>query len=244
MPSLWFTVPVHGREKLARICLRQLRRTCAALAGRGVEATAVLIGEPQWREVADEHGFGFVERDNKFLSRKFNDGIQLACDPEFNPRPADYVMPCGSDDWIDHRILASLPAPDEVLCFNTIALVRPDAREMAARRLDNAGGVGLRVYPRQVVALADYRPADEDKSRGCDTSMLINLRKSEVHFRLRYRSIDPRQIVDWKSEDVQVTPYASVAWRKTRLIWDDPFTALEDFYPTEALEEMRGRYSW
>ena len=45
--------------------------------------------------------FGWVIRDNQFTSRRFNDGIQLATDPKFNPAPADYVVPFGSDDWAD-----------------------------------------------------------------------------------------------------------------------------------------------
>jgi hypothetical protein len=40
MRSLWFICPAHGRAKLTAICLRQLRRTCDALAADGVAATA------------------------------------------------------------------------------------------------------------------------------------------------------------------------------------------------------------
>src|SRR5687767_4792022 len=102
MPSLWFVVPAFGRVELARICLRQLRRTCDALQAEGVEATAVVIADDENLDAARELGFGTIERDNRAVSRKFNDGIQLALDPAYNPRPGDYVVPCGSDDWVDH----------------------------------------------------------------------------------------------------------------------------------------------
>jgi hypothetical protein len=238
MPTLWFVVPAHGRLQLAAICLRQLRRTCDALSEHGIEATAVVVGDDENLVTARELGFGTIRRSNEFLGRKYNDGIQLACDPEYNPRSADYVMPYGTDDWIDHRILLELPPPDTILAFNTIALVREDAREMTARVLDNAGGAGLRVYPRAIMAQAGYRPADEDRNRGCDTSKILYLKKV-ARFRIHYRQIDPRQIVDWKSATHQVNAYRSVAWRPARR-WDDPFAALADFYSPAALEEMRG----
>ena len=90
--SLWFVVPAHGRYELTRICLEQLRRTCDALP---YDATAVVVAEDQNLYTAADLGFATVHRDNDFLARKFNDGIQLACDPNYNPEPADYVVPFG-----------------------------------------------------------------------------------------------------------------------------------------------------
>ena len=91
MPSLWFVVPAHGRRQLASICLRQLRRTCDALIENGVDATAVVVADDANLDTARDLGFGWVKRDNRWLSRKFNDGIQMAMDKTHNPRPADYV---------------------------------------------------------------------------------------------------------------------------------------------------------
>src|SRR4051794_2342619 len=108
MPSLFFIVPAAGRESLARVCLRQLRRTCDALQAEGIDANAVVIADDRNLRTATELGFGTVRRDNHFLARKFNDGIQLACDPQINERPVDYVVPCGSDDWVDHRLFLDL----------------------------------------------------------------------------------------------------------------------------------------
>lgn len=241
MPSLWFIVPVHGRVELANVCLRQLRRTCDVLTESGIEATAVVIGHPKRKPLADELGFGFIRRDNKFLSRKFNDGFQLACDPDVNPRPADFVVPFGSDDWIDHRILLELPPRRHVIAFRKVCVVRPDGKEMTARHLDSEGGPGIRIYPRDVIAAMDYRPADEDRNKGCDTSIFINLRK-KTNFTVAYRKIDPRQIVDWKSEKIQVTPYGKFVGRRVIETWPDPFEALDGRYPKEALSEMRELY--
>ncbi len=49
-------------------------------------------------------------------------------------------------------------------------------------------------------------------------------------------------IVDWKTHDEQLTPYRSVAALYRWEARTDPFTALADHYPAEALEEMEQHY--
>jgi hypothetical protein len=244
MPTLWFVVPVYGRLRLARICLRQLRRTCDSLAENGVEATAVLIGERQDLDELDGFGFATVERDNLFVSRKFNDGIQLACDPKYNPRPADYAVPIGSDDWVDWRLFLDLPPADTIVGFQRMSFVREDGREITARFLNYPGGCGIRIYPRQVVAELGYRPADEDRKRGCDTSILTNLFVHlEDSLQIVHHLSDPRQIVDWKTGDVQLNPYATLARHRRHGEDSDPFVELDGWYPDDALEDMALLYA-
>jgi hypothetical protein len=241
MPSLWFVTPAHGRAKLAAICLRQLRRTCDALTANGTEASAVVIADDENLHTARTLGFATVRRNNEYLGRKFNDGIQLACDPEFNPRPADYVVPCGSDDWIDHRILHRLPGRNTVVGFQRMSFVREDGLEIAEAFVNYTGGCGMRIYPRQVMAAAGYRPADEDRKRGCDTSILVNLRQTVLELNVVHARTDPRQIVDWKTSGEQINSYGNVAmWLRGRT--PDPFEVLADVYPSEALEEMAALY--
>lgn len=250
MPSLWFVVPVHGRVELARICLRQLRRTCDSLTEHGVEATAVVIGEDGNLETARELGFGVVVRDNRYLSRKFNDGIQLACDPEVNDRPADYVVPCGSDDWVDYRLFLDLPV-DAMRGFQRMSFVREDGRELSTSNITYKGGCGIRIYPRSLVELLAYRPADEDRERACDTSILLNLMhaysaryikelRGYPEMPVEHVDSDPLQIVDWKSSQ-QLNSYEEVhRWRSKTT--GDPFEMLADIFPAEALEEMADHY--
>jgi hypothetical protein len=307
MPSLWFIVPAHGRAQLARICLRQLRRTCDALTENGINATAVVIADDENLDTARELGFGTVERDNVSTSRKYNDGFQLAFDPYFQaevsecgvyrvldkrayrgheqgeefvsrldsraeyravqrgsiacigtvvPRvpeftypdgwemvPADYAVPCGSDDWVDWRLFTDLPAEDTVVGFQRLSFVRPDGREMVQRFVNVKGGCGIRIYPRGIVSVLSFRPADEDRKRACDTSIITNLWKAAQGFKIDHREIDPRQIVDWKSSDVQLNPYESLTFHRTFSNPQDPFEALADIYPAEALAEMAQHYS-
>ncbi len=245
MTSLWFVMPVHGRQQLAQICLRQLRRTCDALTASCIEATAVVIGDDENLETARDLGFGTVERDNQFVSRKFNDGIQLACDPTVNPRPADYVMPIGSDDWIDSRIInaKSLPASDEVVGFQHISFVREDGREITKTFLAYTGGCGMRLYPRELLEPLGYRPADEDLYRGCDTSILTHVRNANPNLKVMHVAIDPRQIVDWKTPGAQLNEYSQVMRRHSRdSTTGDPWGELAGFYPSEALDEMEAHY--
>lgn len=250
-PTLWFVVPVHGRLELATICLRQLERTCEALAEDGLDASAVVIGDREnlleLREfvgVPAKRGvFGSVERDNRYLSRKFNDGIQLACDPRYNPRPADFVVPIGSDDWVDHRILLQLPERNRtVVGFQRMSFVREDGRAIASSLVNYEGGCGIRIYPRWLVSTLGYRPADEDRSRGCDTSILVNLRRTVKNIRIEHRDVHDRQIVDFKSSGEQLNSYEQLGrWRKR--VDGDPWAQLADTYPAEAIEEMRAHYA-
>jgi hypothetical protein len=246
---LAFVVPVHGRHDLAAICLRQLRRTCDELAGAGVDASAILITDREnllelaHRLGAGLLGFGTYERDNRFLSRKFNDGIQCALDPKISPRPADYVVPFGSDDWADWRLFADLPDDHTVYGFQRMSFVREDGREMMTAHLNYPGGAGIRIFPRALMAELGYRPGDEDRSRGCDTSILTNLQRHLGHrMRIEHRHLHDRQIVDWKSRGEQLNGYLEIGRLRRGADYVDPWAELAEHYPAEALEEMRAHY--
>lgn len=243
--SLWFVVPVHGRHKLAQICLRQLRRTCDALTESGVEASAVIVGdEPFFNKLADQLGFAWRERDNQFVSDKFNDGIQLALDERYNPRPADYIVPLGSDDWVDHRLFLELPDEHTMFGFQRMSFVREDGQEIAAMNLKVQGGCGVRIYPRNLMQRLMYRPADPDRYRACDTSILVNLQLLwGDQMRIEHRHLHDRQIVDWKTPGRQLNPYETILRRHhgTRML--NPFRELAGIYPAEALAEMKRHYT-
>lgn len=250
MIRLMFVVPVHGRLELTKICLRQLARTCASLIDEGMAASAIVVTSKEelrkLRATINKAGFGYVVRDNEFLGRRFNDGIQLATDPAYNPHPADFVVPCGSDDWVDHRLfLDPLPASDTIMGFKRMAFVREDGREMVTVNLGNRGGAGIRIIPRQLIEPLGYRPAAEDRKRACDTSILSNLYLEHggalrVHDSLHLHDY---QIVDWKSPGAQLNTYGDVTTVHRPGEQRDPYIELADFYPAEALEEMRQHYA-
>jgi hypothetical protein len=246
MPTLWFCVPAHGRAKLTRICLEQLRRTCDTLTMEGVEASAVVIADDENLTAARELGFATVRRNNDFLSAKFNDGIQLACDPAFNPRPADYVVPLGSDDWVDHRLFLTLPRAGVLVGFRQISFVREDGGEITSSFVGYRAGTGIRIFPRSLMALCGYRPADEDRTRACDTSILVHVDKAykQAHqreLRIVYGDLHERQIVDWKSPREQINSYAGVK-QYAKGVAADPFEELAGVFPAESLDAMRALY--
>lgn len=244
MTSLWFVVPAAGRLGLTAICLRQLRRTCDALQTAGLEASAVVVADDENLDVAADLGFAAFGRRNTYTSRKFNDGFQLACDPAFNPRPADYAVPIGSDDWVDWRLLLDLPGRADLWAFRRASFVREDGREIAGRDITYQGGVGMRVYPAALLRRSGYRPADEERSRGCDTSILVNLAKALGRQPyIAYRPSAYHQFVDWKTSGEQLNSYRDVVARFRGPAPGDPWQALAGRYPAEALEEMAGYYA-
>ncbi len=245
MKSLWFVVPVHGRTQLAGICLRQLRRTCDELANHGVRATAVIVSDSTSLQELDPAslGFGFVERENR-LSCRYNDGIQLATDPKYNPSPADYVVPLGSDDWVDHRLfLDPLPPPDTIFGFQRISFVNEDASEISCVFLNYQGGSGIRIIPRELVAPLAYRPADEDLDRNCDMNILCSIRRHHGdRLKIVHCDTSPYWIVDWKTADEQLNSYKVVKSMRGGEVQADPFSVLASAYPAAALEEMEQHY--
>lgn len=240
MTRLWFIVPVHGREALSTVCLRQLRRTCDALAPQ-VEATAVVVGEGILLDVARDLGFATVTRSNDQLGTKFNDGYQLACDPEHNPRPADFVVPCGSDDWIDPLIFSKGFPADRIGVFRKLAVVNAARTKIARLRTTYREGAGIRIIPAKFIAAAGYRPAEEDRQRALDASTIFGLRHANGwngYAPIVELDRHDFQIVDWKSADTQLNSY-DLLRSHMQSEHADPFDVLAPHYPAAALEEMR-----
>jgi hypothetical protein len=159
----------------------------------------------------------------------------------WDPRPVDYVVPLGSDDWVDWRLFTELPPVDTLVGFQRLSFVRPDGREMVQRFVNVRGGCGIRIYSREILAMQAFRPADEDRKRACDTSIITNLWRA-AHFKVVHRDLDPKQIVDWKSTDIQLNPYESLTFHRIFANPQDPFEALAGMYPDEALAEMAEHY--
>jgi hypothetical protein len=158
--------------------------------------------------------------------------------------PADFVVPMGSDDWIDHRILLTLPGDKTVVGFQRLSFVREDGRELRTAVAAYTGGCGMRIYPRNVFAANQYRPADEDRTRACDTSILVNTSKANGgHLNVVHADKHDHQIVDWKNPAEQINAYAGVIRQWGRGPAVDPFVALAGIYPREALTEMAAFYA-
>jgi hypothetical protein len=124
-----------------------------------------------------------------------------------------------------------------------MSFVRENGQEICSTFLNYKGGSGIRIIPRELVAPLGYRPADEDRPRGCDTSILTNLRRHHGdHLKVKHFDTPPYWIVDWKTEGEQLNSYVAVTAIRRSQVEGDPFTVLADYYPAEALEEMEQHY--
>jgi hypothetical protein len=144
-------------------------------------------------------------------------------------------VPLGSDDWVDHRLFLTLPRPGVLVGFRQISFVREDGGEITSSFVGYRGGTGIRIYPRSLMGLCGYRPADEDRTRACDTSILVNVDKAYKEklgrdLQIVYGDLHERQIVDWKSPREQINSYAGVK-QYAKVVAADPFEALADVFP-------------
>lgn len=245
MRSLWFVMPACGRFRMAEVCMRQLARTCAALTDGGLRASAVVIADDENLAVADELGFATVERENRQLGRKWNDGYELA-----GLHGVDYVVPFGSDDWIDPAAILAAPLPerDEIRCFMRSAIVREDGRRLAKLniRYPSGGacvqGDGIRIIPTVMLEPCGFRPAEDHRDRAIDSSVWRSLARLGRPPRYRYFDLHALQIVDWKSPTGQLNAYADCQRFREGPELRDPFRAVAKHYPADAVEEMRQVY--
>jgi hypothetical protein len=227
--ALCFIIPAHGRLEIAKVCLRQLVRTCEALEHRALVASAVVIADDENLDIARDLGFATVERDNSQLGRKINDGYELA-----SMHGADYFVPFGSDDWIDHRWIR-LPGSGETICTHLSAVVNEDCTRIA--RLDIRFGDGVRVYGRKTLERVGFRPAAEDRKRALDAATDSGV--SDTGARKVFHDTDHLAIVDFKSK-ANLNNYAGCAQHYgNRNETGDVWTQLAAVYPSEAITEMQ-----
>lgn len=235
--SIWFVVPARRRYDVSRVCLTQLAATCEQLTAGGNPASAVVIADDENIDIAENLGFGVVERPNSPLGRKWNDGYELAA-----RAGVDYVVPLGTDDFVTADFIAGyLPADHEVRCSRLSSVVSEDGRFIAPLRIPYDGGDGVRVWPTGLLKPLNYRPIEEDKSRALDTSMLSRI-AAHTHVTMRYFDSTPWQIVDWKTGRTQMNGYAAcLTYRDGEP--QDPWRTLKGVYPAAALKAMRAVYS-
>lgn len=244
MSTLCFVVPAYRRFELTRVCLRQLRRTCDALTAEGLESTAVVVGDDENLELAQLLGFATVRRDNKPLGRKFNDGLEYGASPKF--LGCDYVMPIGTDNWVDHKlVLEQLPPGGKIGGHRLFTMVHESGRRHVGLEISYDGGDGIRTIPSALLKPLAYRPADEDRARAVDTSIWNRL--ARVHGgrpEMRYVDLHSLQVIGFQSADEQLNTYEGLkqAFSKTPergVPWD----RLRRVYPREAVEEVAEVYA-
>ena len=184
MTSVCFIVPAHGRLGMSRACLGQLARTCSELDANGVGATAIVIAEDENLDVAAELGFVALERPNRPLGQKINDGYQHAA-----AAGVDYVIPFGTDDVIDPALLLGELPTTKVRAHRLVAIVDETGTRLRRIKVTYEGGDGIRIIPMRMLRNLRYRPLDDARDRAMDGSMTSRLARA-----MRCR---PRDLFDY-----------------------------------------------
>lgn len=242
--SLWFVTPAHRRVDLARICFAQHAWAHRRLAEYGgIDATSCVIADDENLDAAAEHGFVTIERNNEHLGGKLNDGYEKAA-----RSGADYVMPIGSDDWIDPAlIIANLPPPDEIGAHRFFASVRGDGERIAELHVDYVGGNGIRIIPTPILAPLEYRPVAEKRSRSVDGStqqrLARALRARGQRLGWRYVDLHPFQTVGFQTYDEQLTPYGPLVEDHLVREHGEPWQILAECYPRDLVDRMQAHYA-
>lgn len=244
MTTLAFVVPAYRRFELTRVCLRQLARTCDALAARGIDATTVVVADDENLQVAELLGFATVRRENSPLGRKFNDGIEYAASPRY--LGCEYVVPIGSDNWIDPELVVAQMPPEGMIGAHRLCLmIHESGVRSCPLRIHYDGGDGIRTIPSSILEPLDYRPAEEDRNRAIDTSIWTRLGRANRRMPgLHYVDIHPAQVISFQSADEQLNHYwqlrsAFRAGDEREDHWDE----LARYYPAQAIAEVREIYA-
>lgn len=242
MTSIAFVIPAWRRYDVTSVCLRQLARTCVELRASGYEATAVVIANDLNLDIAQRCGFATIERANKPLGRKFNDGLEYAG----RVLEVDFAIPFGSDNWIQSDlVIEQLPKGKHIGAHRWFTMVHQDGDRARSVRVAYDGGDGARTIPMKLLRKLDYRPADEDRERAIDTSIFNRLRRVHGDVKYVYRDVHQLQFVSLQSSIDQLNSYDSFT-EDGRLTLSDEFSdhwdRLSFHYPVEAIDEARAMY--
>jgi hypothetical protein len=222
---IYFVTPAWRRFELTEVCLEQRRRVIDHLARHGVEARCVVIADDDNLDIARRLDFETVERDNRWLGRKFNDGI------EFSYRQgAEWIVPIGSDSWVDPAYFLPLPSPEVARTSGIYAVVTAD--HLLTMRIAGKGA-GPYMLHRSLFS-GSARPTDEQIRRGIDRSMIRSI--GEVTW--DHRDVHELQYVGFRARP-QITAYWKLARVPGAMEEGDPWDRLMTVYPSDLVERAQ-----
>jgi glycosyltransferase involved in cell wall biosynthesis len=235
--SVAFVIPAFGRLDVSAFAFAGIRWTLDELGDKGVDAAAVVVADDGNLELAAEHGLEPLERPNSPLGAKWNDGYEHAL-----RGGADFVIACGSDDWVHpDLIMAHLAAHDQhvpwpIHCSRRSVVIAPSGREAVAITVGYHGGDGVRMIPRRTLEPLAFRPTIDQRERAIDGGMSMKFMQAGVKVEWTYTDLHPFQIVDFKSA-ANLTDYSlfPTCEHAPELI-DEPLAQLAEHYPSHLVE--------
>lgn len=225
--TLYFVTPAFRRYELSAVCFDQRVRVIETLAAHGIEARCVVVADDENLDLARERGFDVVERDNEWLGRRFNDGIEYA-----GLHGASRIIPIGSDSWIDPAYFLPLPTRQFTVTSSYYSVVTAD--RLAELNIDDTKGVGPYVFPRHVLR-PKFRPAKDEITHGVDGSTVKGIR---ARLRWQRHDVHPLQYVGFRGVP-HISSYAGLveAWGVREHM--DPWAKLAEHYPPDLVERAR-----
>lgn len=234
MTSLCFVTPAWKRYETTALCLEQRNRVLAELAKHGIDAYQVVIADDENLDIARSLGAATVERDNAMVGRKFNDGMEYA-----GKAGADWIVPIGSDSWIDPEFFLPLTDPRRTLTSPAYCAVQSERMaELIVAPRNVRHMAGPYVFHRSLLAPAKFRPSAED-SVMVDTSTISGIERA-IHRPIRWqlRTVHPFQYVGFRVEPM-MTSYYSLARKWLVREHADPWAVLAKHYPADLVERAQ-----
>jgi len=234
MTVLWFVTPAWQRYEMTAICLEQRNRVIAELAGQGIDAHQVVIADDENLDIARSLGCATVERDNEMVGRKFNDGMEYA-----GRNGADWIVPIGSDSWIDPAFFLPIPSIDVTrtsTLYAAVQLRRIAQLVVSPKNPDHMAGPY--VFHRSLLEPAGFRPSAED-SVMVDTSTVSGIvRATGRGVPWKTHDVHPFQYVGFRVEPM-MTSYHSLRRRWMVRERPEPWALLRSYYPADLVERAR-----
>ena len=226
--SLWFVTPAWRRFALSAVCFEQRRQVMEQLAAMDIEAHCVVVADDENLELARAAGFDVLEQNNDWLARRFNDGIEYA-----GAHGADWVVPVGSDSWVQADYFAPLPGAGEVRTSTYLCTVAPD--RLAHLEIKPNHGGGPYIVPRAMLESSGFRPAKDLLNRNIDRSTVDGL-AGPVTWQLR--DLNRFQHVSFRGQPHLTT------YEKLWYYWGveehlDPWEQLAEHYPPDLVKAAR-----
>jgi glycosyltransferase involved in cell wall biosynthesis len=224
---IYFVTPAWQRFALSEVCFAQRRHVIDTLAGKGIEARCVVIADDENLDLARAQGFDVVEQSNEGLGRKFNDGMEYA-----GAHGADWIVPIGSDSWIDPAYFLPLPSNGVTRTSQLYSVVTAD--RLGEVRVRTRAGAGPYMLHRSHLA-PSFRPASDALLRHVDSSTIKGLSGIPGW---RHQHLNPFQYIGFRGTPT-ITPYGRLMKRWGVREHRDPWAILTRHYPADLVERAR-----
>lgn len=228
--KLYFVTPAWQRKGLSAVVFDQRLDVIRVLRDQGLDARCVVIADDANAQLAEERGFDVIVRPNDGLSDRFNDGIEFA-----GRAGADWIVPIGSDSWIDPAYFASLHSAtvrtSELYCHVT-------AKRLGQARIRNRPGVGPYVFPRWTLEPSGFRPAKPGLMRSVDSSTITGIEIATGPLPFRRIHLHPYQYIGFRLAPF-ITSYDGLMAKWGVREHKDPWAILAQHYPQLLVNRAR-----